>query len=95
MAVAVAAGAGVVQVFYDGKTPWGAAVPYVSIDRDPIFYGGKWGQVVNITLAGELTQIAYLRDEIDSGACDPSTGTGCLFLDGQAFQPTMNYPLTS
>ena len=50
MAVAVAAGAGVVQVFYDGKTPWGAAVPYVSIDRDPIFYGGKWGQVVNITL---------------------------------------------
>ena len=43
-----------VTVKYDGKAPWGEAVPFVSIDREPLFFGGKWGQVVNVTLNGQL-----------------------------------------
>ena len=34
--------------------PWGPSIPYVNIDRQPLFYGGKWGQVANITLNGTL-----------------------------------------
>ena len=42
MAINNTLGAGIVTVTYDGQTPWGEAVPYVSIQREPIFYGGKW-----------------------------------------------------
>jgi hypothetical protein len=34
--------------------PWGESIPYIQFDREPIFYGGKWGQVVNVTLNGTL-----------------------------------------
>lgn len=52
-------GPGTVTVFYDGKTPWGEAVPYVQLQREPIFYGGKWGQVANISLIGQVSQWSY------------------------------------
>jgi hypothetical protein len=34
--------------------PWGESIPFIQFDRQPLFYGGKWGQVVNITLNGTL-----------------------------------------
>jgi hypothetical protein len=94
MALTTALGAGAVQVQYDGRTPWGAAPPYVSIDREPIFYGGKWGQVAKITLTGEISQYAYLYDLIKMGACDPTVpaSPGCFFTDGSPFEITLEYP---
>jgi hypothetical protein len=72
------AGAGTVTVFYDGKTPWGEAVPFVQVQREPIFYGGKWGQVANISLIGQVSQWSY----DDSKA---------LELAG-LWSPTLTYP---
>lgn len=53
-----------VEVMYDGRRPWdpladlglavGTIVPFVQFEREPIFFGGKWGQVANITLTGEI-----------------------------------------
>ena len=48
-----------VEVRYDNERPWdplgqGWIVPYVQFEREPIFYAGKWGQVVRITLNGEV-----------------------------------------
>jgi len=83
MAVAVAGkidGPGVVTVTYDGKTPWGQSVPYVSIVREPIFYGGKWGQIANITLSGEISQYSYDYSKNNQ------------FVDGAAFTHTLDYP---
>lgn len=48
-----------VTVLYDGETPWGESVPYVQFSREPIFYGGKWGQVAHIILSGEVAQGSY------------------------------------
>ncbi|MAH51644.1 hypothetical protein CMI37_37855 [Candidatus Pacearchaeota archaeon] len=44
-----------VSIKYDGKAPWGEAVPYIQIDRQPLFFGGKWGQVMNVTLNGQIS----------------------------------------
>ena len=48
-----------VEVRYDNERPWdplgqGWIVPYVQFEREPIFYGGKWGQVARITLNGQV-----------------------------------------
>ena len=71
-------GAGVVTVKYDNHTPWGEAVPYVQFEREPIFYGGKWGQVANITLSGQVSQYSY-----DASKTLQAAGT---------FTPTLEWP---
>jgi len=53
-----------IEVVYDSRRPWdplaeagltqGTIVPFVQFEREPIFFGGKWGQVANITLTGEI-----------------------------------------
>ena len=44
-----------VTVTYDGQSPWGAYPPFVSVDKEAIMVGDKWGQVANIQLNGELS----------------------------------------
>jgi len=75
------AGQGIIMVTYDGKAPWGDAMPYVSISREPIFYGGKWGQVANITLNGRISQFSY------------DVGKTNKFYDGSGASWTLDYPL--
>tara|TARA_Y100000588_G_scaffold395289_1_gene522445 strand:- start:15870 stop:18557 length:2688 start_codon:yes stop_codon:yes gene_type:complete len=51
--------ASLVEIKYNNERPWdplnqGWIVPYIQFEREPIFYGGKWGQIANITLTGEI-----------------------------------------
>jgi len=43
-----------ITIKYNGQAPWGEAIPYIQIDRQPLFFGGKWGQVINVTLNGKI-----------------------------------------
>jgi len=59
-----------VEVKYNNESPWGSETPFVIKTTEPIYYGGKWGQVSNFTLNGTITsglasgQSQFVEDHI-------------------------------